>query len=243
MVVFKHEFRQGVASYGRIVAAGGVGVLVGSATVGLFEGRLAKPRIMALAFALAGAACLVASVRIAGPSILLISFVLGLTYPWRKVPADTLVQHSLPDRYRGRVFAIYDMMFAMPRVIAALLAIPLIPHLTTRSFVLMVGLAYLAWAPIPPAWIRRPRRVQVRFYAGGRDDEVPRAIVVAGEEEPVEVERSWIEEEEGSRRRRRRFLVRTASGSRLEILGEMDGRRWSVVREDAQSQPMRGGGQ
>src|SRR5439155_16145156 len=39
VVVFKNEFRQGVASYGRIVGAGGVGVLVGSATVGWFEGR------------------------------------------------------------------------------------------------------------------------------------------------------------------------------------------------------------
>src|SRR5207249_9851480 len=98
------------------------------------------------AFALAGVACLFGAIDIAGPSIILIAFTLGLTYPWRKVPADTLVQESIPDRYRGRVFALYDMLFSLPRVIAAALAIPLIPHLSSGLYVAIVGAAYLLWA-------------------------------------------------------------------------------------------------
>ncbi|TMK85781.1 MAG: MFS transporter [Actinobacteria bacterium] len=233
VVVFKHEFRQGVASYGRIVGAGGAGVLIGSATVGWFEGRLDKPRIMSLAFALAGVACVVGSVRIFGPSILLISFTLGLTYPWRKVPADTLVQHSIPDRFRGRVFALYDMAFAMPRVIAAALAIPLIPRLSSRLIVALVGLAYLAWTPVPPWWVRRPRWVDLRFYAGARADEVPRSMVIAGDEEPIEVVASSFEEAADGTVpvRTRRLRLRTSDGSILDVAEDQRRGRWRVQSE------------
>lgn len=233
VVVFKNEFRQGVASYGRIVGAGGVGVLVGSMTVGWFEGRLAKPHIMSLAFALAGAICLAGSVRIAGPSIILISFTLGLTYPWRKVPADTMVQESIPDRYRGRVFALYDMMFSLPRVIAAALAILLIPNLSSGAYVAIVGAAYLLWTPIPPRWTRRRRWVDLRFYSGARADEVPRAVVIGGEEEPVEVLGSWHEELARARGsvRRRRFRLQASDGTQLEVAREDGQDRWLVQRE------------
>jgi MFS family permease len=243
VVVFKNEFKQGVASYGRIVGAGGVGVLVGSATVGWFEGRMPKPRIISLAFALAGAACLVGSIRIAGPTILLISFTLGLTYPWRKVPADTLVQHAIPDRYRGRVFALYDMAFALPRVIAAALAIVLIPRLSPGSFVALIGLAYLAWAPIPLAWLRRPRWVDLRFYAGGKADETPRAIAIGGEEEAVEVVGSWQEELVGrSRHRQRRFRLAVPDGSRVDVVQSEGETRWRVD-DDLPTGPNRRSGQ
>ncbi len=233
VVVFKNEFRQGVASYGRIVGAGGVGVLVGSMTVGWFEGRLAKPQIMSLAFALAGAICLAGSVHVAGPSIILISFTLGLTYPWRKVPADTMVQEAIPDRYRGRVFALYDMMFSLPRVISAALAILLIPHLSSGVYVAIVGAAYLLWAPVPPRWVRRRRRVDLRFYSGARADEVPRAVVIGGEEEPVDVLGSWREElaDGPAPTRRWRFRLRTADGSQLEVAREDGQDRWLVERE------------
>jgi MFS family permease len=244
VVVFKNEFKQGVASYGRIVGAGGVGVLIGSTTVGWFEGRLDKPRIMSLAFSLAGAACLIGSISIAGPTILLISFTLGLTYPWRKVPADTMVQHSIPDRYRGRVFALYDMCFALPRVVAAALAILLIPNLSSAALVALIGIAYLAWAPIPPRWVRRPRWVDLRFYAGAKADEVPRSMTIGGEEEPVEVVGSWDEELAGrlSRVRQRRFRLRTSDGSRLDVVQSDGEPRWRV-QNDLPTGPIRDGGQ
>jgi len=231
VVVFKNEFRQGVASYGRIVGAGGVGVLVGSATVGWSEGRLTKPQIMSVAFALAGAVCLLGSIRIVGPSIILISFTLGLTYPWRKVPADTMVQESIPDRYRGRVFALYDMMFSLPRVISAALAILLIQHLSSGVYVAIVGAAYLLWAPVPPRWVRRPRWVDLRFYAGARADEVPRAVVIGGEEQPVKALGAWNEQVAITRSRRQRFQLQAADGSLLEVAKESAQSRWRVLAE------------
>ena len=229
VVVFKQEFHQGVASYGRIIGAGGVGVLVGAVTVGWFEPRLTKPRIVAVAFLLAGLVGLAVSPVLAAPGILVLSFTLGLTFPWRKIPADTIVQESVPDRFRGRVFALYDISFSMARVIAAVLAIPLIEHLSTRAIVALIGLAYLAWTPVLPWWVRRRRTVALRFYAGGRADETPRAVVIAGEEEPVELLRSWTEERDGERLRR--FRLRTVDGEILEVSGTDDLSRWRLERE------------
>src|SRR2546426_4856017 len=109
------------------------------------------------------------------------------------------------------------MMFSLPRVIAAALAILLIPHLSSGLYVAIVGAAYLLWAPIPPRWTRRRRWVDLRFYSGARADEVPRAVVIGGEEKPVEVLGAWNEEIATTRSRRRRFRLQAEDGSRLEV--------------------------
>jgi MFS family permease len=139
------------------------------------------------------------------------------------------VQETIPDRFRGRVFALYDMAFSLPRVAAAGLAILLIPHLAASWIVALAGLTYLLWTPVPPWWIRRRRSVEVRFHAGSRADEVPRAVVIGGEEEPVELLGSWSEERSGVRLRR--LKVRTVDGSVLELVSGSNGGRWRIERE------------
>jgi hypothetical protein len=215
LVVFKQEFHQGVGSYGNIVAAGGAGVLAGTLTVGLFEEHLAKPRIVAVSFGLSALACLAVAPVIGGVTILLVSFVLGLSFAWKKIPVDTMAQEAVPDRYRGRVFAVYDLTYSMSRVVAAGLAIVMIPHVTTAWLLAGTGLVYLLWTPALPVWVRRPQRVGVRFYAGAKADEVPRSISIAGEEEEVEVLRSFVDERDGVRSRR--FVLRTAGGDHVRV--------------------------
>jgi MFS family permease len=227
VVVLKERFGEGVGSFGNIIAAGGVGVFAGTVTVGWLEDRLSKPRIVAMAFAAAGVISLALAPGINGLTILVISFVLGLTFAWRKIPVDTIVQEVVPDRYRGRVFAVYDITYSMARVLAAAVAVPLLPHVSTGWVVAMVGAVYLLWAPIVPWWVRRPMRVRLRFYAGGRADEVPRAVTIGGEEEEVEVLGSWNEERAG--RRIRRFRLRGSHGSTIEAVGDVDGDGWFVI--------------
>jgi MFS family permease len=232
VVVFKEQFQEGIGSYGNIVAAGGVGVIFGTLTAGWLESRLSKAAIVALAFAVAGVAALAAAPALTGVSILLLSASVGLTFAWRKVSADTIVQQSVPDRYRGRVFSVYDICYANARVVAALAAIPLIPRLSTGWLVALVGAVYLAWTPVLPWWVRRPAPVRVRFYAGGRADEVPRSVLIGGEEQPVEVLGSWTEEQNG--RIRRRFRLEAEGGERMEIAE--DGRGGWVLERMLQAE-------
>ncbi len=155
LVVFREEFSAGVASYGRIIAAGGAGILLGTLTVGMLEPRLPKTRIMAGAFAVAGVTCLAVAPAITGPTIFLVSFVLGLTFAYRKVPADTIVQEDITDAFRGRVFAVYDLLYATARPIGVMLAVPLIPNLSSGALLALVGAVYLVWTPVLPLWARR----------------------------------------------------------------------------------------
>jgi hypothetical protein len=184
--------------------------------------------MVAVSFALAGVVACSFAPAITGPTILLVSFALGLTFAWRKVSVDTLVQEAIPDRYRGRVFAAYDLTYSMARVLAAAVAVVIIPHLSTGWILGIAGAVYLAWAPLVPWWLGRPRWVRIRFYAGGRADEVPRAVETAGEERPVEVLGSFVEDSGG--RRRRRFRLEDDEGTLLEV-SAAEGGRWRVDRE------------
>jgi hypothetical protein len=73
-------------------------------------------------------------------------------------------------------------------------------------------------------------RIEVRCYAGGRGDEIPRALLLGGREVTVRVKRSWIEEPAGSSgiARRRMFQVRLKDGRRCQLAQEPDG-SWTLA--------------
>jgi hypothetical protein len=229
LVVFRERFGQGVGSFSNLIGAGGVGVMVGIATVGALEDRFPKERIVAGAFLIGGAVLLAVAFAITAWSILLASFAVGLTFAWKKIPIDTMVQESLPDGYRGRVFAIYDVTYNMARLIAAAIAIPLLPAIGVSGSVAVAGIAFLLWAPVLPRWIGRVPEIEIRFYAGARAEEWPRAIVWGGVEEPVEVVRSSHEEREGVRMIRYRLSLQ--DGTVLDVGRAEPKGAWRIERE------------
>jgi predicted MFS family arabinose efflux permease len=229
LVVFRHWFREGVGSFSNLIGAGGIGVLVGILTVGGLERRFAKERIVSGAFLIGGIILIAVSAHIAGWSVLLASFGIGLTFAWKKIPIDTLVQESIPDGYRGRIFSVYDVFYNVSRVAAGFLAVLLRPTLGAAGSVALVGIVFLLYAPVLPLWIGRSPEIVVRFYAGGRGEEWPRSVVWGGVEESVEVERSWIEERNG--RRSSRFRLGLEDGTTIEIAKGDGERDWRLERE------------
>jgi MFS family permease len=229
LVVFRDRFKEGVGSFAWLVAAGSLGVALGLLTVAPLEGRLGRTRMFALAFATSGLPLVAAAFAIGRIPILLASFALGLGFPWMKVPADTMAQESIPDAYRGRVFAIYDVSNNLARVLAAALAILLLRTLTLTTVVAAAGMALALWVPLIRWWLGRASSLTVRMYAGGRGDEVPRSVELGGVEEPVHVERSWREERAGVRLNC--FRLRLEDGSRIEVSKEEDHDLWRLDRE------------
>jgi MFS family permease len=61
-----------------------------------------------------------------GP-MLVAAFLLGLTTQGTKIATDTIVQVSISDSFRGRVFSLYDMLFNIAFVISAGIAALLLP--------------------------------------------------------------------------------------------------------------------
>ena len=74
--------------------------------------------------------------------ILFAAFVLGLVTQCSKITADTAVQSTVDDAYRGRVFSLYDMLFNVAFVGAAGAAALILPP-DGRSAVLVVAVAVL----------------------------------------------------------------------------------------------------
>jgi predicted MFS family arabinose efflux permease len=210
LVVFRDRFQEGVGSFSNLLGAGGLGVLVGIVTVGALEDRFAKERIVAGAFLAGGLVLLAVSLYVTGMSILLASFAVGTTFAWKKIPVDTMVQESLPDGYRGRVFAVYDVAYNLSRLAAAALAIPLIPLLGDAATVAVIGAVFVAWTPVLPRWVGRVPGIDLRFTDG---DHEPTSIVWGGVEEAVQVRRAW--EREG----RQSFRLVLADGSEIEVSG------------------------
>jgi MFS family permease len=229
LVVFRERFEQGVGSFSWLIGAGGVGVFVGLATVGALDRRFPRERIIAGAFAVGGVAILAVSLLVRPWTLLLASFVVGLTFAWKKVPVDTMVQEAVPDGLRGRVFSAYDVVYNIARLTAALLAVPLLPALGVQGSAALVGIAFLLWVPVLPRWLARAPEIRLRFVEGGKAEEWPRAVVWGGVEEPVEVLRSALDEREGVRVRR--FRLSLADGTVIDVSRDEPDGDWRIDRE------------
>jgi MFS family permease len=229
LVVFRERFEQGVGSFSWLIGAGGVGVFAGLATVGMLDRRFSRERIVAGAFAVGGVAILLVSLLVVPWTLLLASFVVGLSFAWKKVPVDTMVQEAVPDGLRGRVFAAYDVVYNLARLSAAVLAIVLIPALGEQGSAALVGIAFLLWVPVLPRWLAREPEIRMRFVEGARGEEWPRAVAWGGVEEPVEVIRSALDERDGIRVRR--FRLRLADGTVLDVSRDLPDGDWRIDRE------------
>ena len=169
------------------------------------------------------------SFAITGWSVLLASFMVGLTFAWKKIPIDTMVQEALPDGYRGRVFAAYDVAYNLARLIATGIAIPMLPHVGVSGSVASVGVVFLLWAPVLPRWIRRTPAFVIRFSEGAKAEEWPRAVAWGGVEEPVEVVRSWREIRDGVALVG--FRLSLQDGSLLDVSRTEPDGSWGIDRE------------
>ncbi len=229
LFVFRDRFGEGVGSFSNLIGAGGAGVLLGILTVGKLEERIPKEWIVALAFLAGGLVLIAVATYVTGWSVLIASFAVGLTFAWKKIPVDTMVQEAIPDGYRGRVFAVYDVAYNLSRVAAAFLAIPLLNAFGEAWAVAIIGVVFILWSPVLPRWIGRIPELSIRFYEGARAEEEPRAVVWGGVEEPVEVEHRSLVETDGIRRMR--YRLRMLDGTVIEVSRvEPDG-AWALERE------------
>ncbi|MEV7194954.1 MFS transporter [Streptomyces sp. NPDC093510] len=84
--------------------------------------------------------------------LLVAAFVLGVTTQGAKIATDTVVQSSVADGFRGRIFSVYDVLFNVAFVGAAAVAALVLPP-DGRSVPLVVGVALL-YAAIAGAMAR-----------------------------------------------------------------------------------------
>ncbi|MER5909780.1 MFS transporter [Streptomyces sp. NPDC001982] len=88
--------------------------------------------------------------------MLVAAFVLGLITQGAKIATDTIVQSSVDDSFRGRIFSVYDVLFNVAFVGAAGVAALMLPP-DGRSTVLVVTVA-LVYGAVAVAMARFGRR-------------------------------------------------------------------------------------
>ncbi|WUD74287.1 MFS transporter [Streptomyces sp. NBC_00510] len=88
--------------------------------------------------------------------VLAAAFVLGLATQGAKIATDTVVQSSIDDAYRGRIFSIYDVLFNVAFVGAAAICALVLPP-DGRSVGLLLGLS-VVYAAVAVGTARTPRR-------------------------------------------------------------------------------------
>jgi len=94
------------------------------------------------------------------------SFLLGVSAQGVKICVDTTIQQQVSDLYRGRVFALYDMLFNVTYVGAAAVTATVLPR-SGRSVAVMSCLAggYLL-AAITFAWLSKLRKTSSDEFSG-----------------------------------------------------------------------------
>ncbi|WP_235978760.1 MULTISPECIES: MFS transporter [Streptomyces] len=137
----------GMALLGLAVTLSGAGFFAAAVLTPWAAGRLG-PRGWIVACAAAAAVLEPAlGLTFAPGPVLAAAFVLGAATQGAKIATDTVVQSTVDDAYRGRVFSLYDMLFNIAFVAAAgFAALILPPDGRSAALVGVVALVYAAVA-------------------------------------------------------------------------------------------------
>ena len=146
----------GLTLLGLALGVSGAGFFAAAVVTPWTAGRLGPGRWIVVC---AGAAALLEpalGLPFATAPLLAAAFVLGLTTQGAKIATDTIVQSSVEDGFRGRIFSVYDVLFNVSFVGAAAVAALMLPP-DGRSAPLVITIAVI-YAAVAVAMARFGRR-------------------------------------------------------------------------------------
>jgi MFS family permease len=132
----------GLALLGLAVGIAGIGFFVAAVVTPSAVGRLGPSRWILVCAAAGSVLELALMLPFAQTSALVAAFVLGLVTQGTKIATDTIVQSSVEDGFRGRIFSLYDVLFNVAFVGAAAVAALMLPP-DGRSAALVVTVAVI----------------------------------------------------------------------------------------------------
>jgi MFS family permease len=118
---------QGLGLLGRAVGATGLGIAAAAFLTPVAAARIGAWRWIGTCIALACAIQVVFVVRLDLTTLFVGAFVVGLAGQGAKICVDAVLQQSVDDGYRGRVFSFYDVVFNAAFVAAGGLSVLVLP--------------------------------------------------------------------------------------------------------------------
>ncbi|MFF7641696.1 MFS transporter [Streptomyces canus] len=132
----------GLALLGLALGISGAGFFAAAVITPWVTGKLGPKRWIVVCAAAAAVLEPVLGLPFTTAPMLIAAFVLGLITQGAKIATDTIVQSSVDDGFRGRIFSVYDVLFNVAFVGAAAVAALILPP-DGRSALLVVGVAVL----------------------------------------------------------------------------------------------------
>jgi MFS family permease len=153
---FASNTEDGLRLLGLALGTSAAGFFAAAAMTPWAAGRLGPGRWIVMCAASAAVLELALGLPFAIEPMLVATFVLGLTTQGAKIATDTLVQSSVNDGFRGRIFSVYDVLFNVAFVGAAVVAALMLPP-DGRSVTLVVTVAFI-YGAVAAAMARFERR-------------------------------------------------------------------------------------
>src|ERR1022692_515633 len=178
MPIFADKILHGGArGLGILMGATGVGALLGALTLAFREGVKGLGRWVAMCCAGFGASLVVFSISHSFWISVILLLPVGYTMMLQMACSNTLIQVMVPDALRGRVMAVYSMMFMGMAPIGALLGGLLAEHLGAPRTVAIGGVACLLAAGwfarhLPKIRVEARRLIVASVAAGGEPPEM-----------------------------------------------------------------------
>jgi MFS family permease len=133
-------FQTELAGLGQVFAATAVGTLIAAAITPAAVRRFGKQAWVTGLFGLAAVTELAFGLPYEIQTILPAALLLGIVAQGSKICVDTLVQEQVEDDFRGRVFSLYDTLFNVTFVAAAVVGAFLLP-VSGKSYLMLVVVA------------------------------------------------------------------------------------------------------
>jgi len=133
-------FRAGLSGLGQVFAASGIGVLLAAAITPSVVRRIGKQTWIAVVFAVAAVTEVALGLPFTMQTLLPAALVLAIVAQGSKITVDTIVQETVEDEFRGRVFSFYDTLFNVTFVAAAVVGAFVLP-VSGKSYAVLVLIA------------------------------------------------------------------------------------------------------
>jgi MFS family permease len=137
----------GLTGLATVFVATALGLGVAAVVTPVVTRRIAKERWVVTLLVVAAGLQVFPAALYTEPAVLVAAAGLGVASQGIKIVVDTVVQESIDDEYRGRVFSIYDMLFNVGFVAAAAFAAATLPP-SGRSYTVLgvISTGYLLTA-------------------------------------------------------------------------------------------------
>jgi MFS family permease len=129
-----------IADLGLLVVITGAGFAFASVVTPLMSARLGVRTTMITCLLASAVFQVVPGAIYARVPLMVAAFLLGLTAQGLKLCVDTLVQAHVADEFKGRVFVLYDVIFNVTLVVAAVIAAIILPT-NGKSVPIMIVMA------------------------------------------------------------------------------------------------------